>query len=1500
MKKYKKSSILFSCLVLLGVFFIVYSVKATADESMGDSLLRAGAEAFRALTGFLLSFVTFGLDFFLKIAKYNGYVDSNTQIVVVGWTLVRDVANMFFVVILLAIAFGTILGVENYQWNKLLGKLIFAAIFINFSKMICGIFIDVAYIFSLTFLNAIVNTAQGNILNAFHMDKLLEFSSSASDTGPTPVVLLVSNFAAFMFAVMLFLTIGAYLVVMLARMVVLWLLIILSPLAFIFQVMPQTQEYAKQWWSKFTKQVLVLPVMTFFLWLTLATSSSGDIANTLGIGMDDSLLGGMNLSSSLVEITKFSTMANFFVPLAMLIVGLTMVGQMGVVGGGLTSKALDFAKKVATIASGYALGRKIVGGTVEGVVGGITKGAKATAKYGLMKFPVIGGESLIRKGKAIKSGASVAWSKVSGVRNEIAKGLEESSKERSKLQRELRQETDPEKKAAIQKKIDELGGVMGNIPVLSSVGRFTKRFLAGRIESSGRANKRAENYEEWAKSQREIEEGNYSLSDTLSGDLKTRKRAEAEVSKVKQESKAKTKVDKEVASIMRRDKAEMDTLKEQEREAQDALLEAQSSEHVNAKRKEAKEALDEARAGGEEKKQVVVKIEGEINATQGRINKLGGGLDRDVVKGVASLGNEVKGDLAGLFDLLSDEDKAKVIARRKKWNGGKDYEENHPEYQAQTGEALRQLLDSGNIEGSTDFNLGLKKLFIGKFREDDDEEVKSLVDKVKTSVDTGTENRDQLKIEEDLLRGKRKELVAANKAVHEYQQEVFVPKAEEAAKWTPQAIKVRIAKAEAEMNDASLSNEKRTEAQLEYSRLTSVSGTPEQIAEANARVAAAKARQKDLVGRSAGLQAVMAREQATVAAGQRSQAEAEAVNIVQATDAGAKLIDDLNRAEFGKKQAEEFAATLKTKKLNKVFNEAAKKMEDVFREWQKFGKGDLGELERKLKEASVKDVFVGGAVQSQRLEEAKSENTQASKKVENWAGDLSRNIPRGSRSPSTVMASLLKETEGQFQHYERADGSKAAVKHIFSAAMKRERGEELDLEDRRMAMGSWMKIDSESWNDDFFDAMVRMVEQKNKDPEGMDAQERNIAEVVERFLASSGAKVKMGKNGKYQTEGEYSRDFSAMLQNLASTGGDIDAAIAHKKVSERQRILKEKGETGEALDYWKVAEEVQHGGMSASTILKSSYDENQDYIQVAAKEFKKNALANGHMESGLNQEFDVTRGIYRFNTALEAEAGMLTEMSKRTQNQLLQAQIHSWGSFDINTGLLKNVSQSMFSGFTKNLKDIIELRSMNARTLAKLFGFHESEEVDKSGGKVRFGGAIMRKKFMEESEGDEVKAGKRMTEHVLKDYIMPELTGNAKAFGLMMERMFDLTEEQVAHGDFKIELPDGNTINGIDQLIDLLQGIDPSQTAQLTRIRDDWKAGNIIEQRRKSQPKSTPSTSTTSAPSDISDRKKGTKKRKDRRIEKQRREAERQALESGQEDYDDDKKAKEDLDDTSN
>ena len=75
-----------------------------------------------------------------------------SDVVKEGWKIVRDLTNVFFVLVLLIIAFATILRIETYGMKALLPKLIIAALLINFSLVISYVFLDFAGVITNTFL----------------------------------------------------------------------------------------------------------------------------------------------------------------------------------------------------------------------------------------------------------------------------------------------------------------------------------------------------------------------------------------------------------------------------------------------------------------------------------------------------------------------------------------------------------------------------------------------------------------------------------------------------------------------------------------------------------------------------------------------------------------------------------------------------------------------------------------------------------------------------------------------------------------------------------------------------------------------------------------------------------------------------------------------------------------------------------------------------------------------------------------------------------------------------------------------------------------------------------------------------------------------------------------------------------------------------------------------------------------------------------------------------
>jgi len=134
----------------LGVFTLCLLVVALLGHNawaLGDNpvswfvygTLGAAAEAIIWFIGKLLILV---VDVMISVAQYNGF--ANSQPVRDGWLVIRDLCNMFFILILLIIAFATVLRVSKYSISSLFKKVIFAAIFINFSRLICFLIIDFA------------------------------------------------------------------------------------------------------------------------------------------------------------------------------------------------------------------------------------------------------------------------------------------------------------------------------------------------------------------------------------------------------------------------------------------------------------------------------------------------------------------------------------------------------------------------------------------------------------------------------------------------------------------------------------------------------------------------------------------------------------------------------------------------------------------------------------------------------------------------------------------------------------------------------------------------------------------------------------------------------------------------------------------------------------------------------------------------------------------------------------------------------------------------------------------------------------------------------------------------------------------------------------------------------------------------------------------------------------------------------------------------------------
>jgi len=217
-----------------------------------------------------------------------------------GWNIVKNICNTVLVIILLFIAFGTILRVESYNYKYLLVKLIVVAILVNFSGVIAGIVLDFSHIIMGVFSDQISNIGRSIQENS----KILQEFTGTADLGDMGTVtqnlgdnitrtisrVNVNLILASILMFILGITVLAVALFLIVRTVSLWLLFTLSPLALALYVLPNTRIASLKWWDAFLRYAFAGPLLFFFLYLTVFISSNLNVPAEQTMAGSDSFI----------------------------------------------------------------------------------------------------------------------------------------------------------------------------------------------------------------------------------------------------------------------------------------------------------------------------------------------------------------------------------------------------------------------------------------------------------------------------------------------------------------------------------------------------------------------------------------------------------------------------------------------------------------------------------------------------------------------------------------------------------------------------------------------------------------------------------------------------------------------------------------------------------------------------------------------------------------------------------------------------------------------------------------------------------------------------------------------------------------------------------------------------------------------------------------------------------------------------------------------------------
>ena len=292
---------------------------------------------------------------FMNISYTN---PNNNPIIKSGLGITQSFVNMILVLVLVYIAIATILRLAGYETRKILITFIIVALLVNFAPVICGLIVDASNIAMKFFTQnqTISEKTTGEIAygTSFTARSKTVFNKmTTTHEGLNPLNkeqradLLINTTQLFVMTIVYFLAGLIYLIfalVFAVRYMAIWVLVILSPIAFDFYILPNTRKFFLMWWQQFIQWCFIGVTCGFFLYLaelfsTLVDPKSGD-ASKIALSIPDPS-----------KLTLGATILPLFIPVVFLGIGLiyglqtSAIGASAIIGFRIPQRSLKWVGK---------------------------------------------------------------------------------------------------------------------------------------------------------------------------------------------------------------------------------------------------------------------------------------------------------------------------------------------------------------------------------------------------------------------------------------------------------------------------------------------------------------------------------------------------------------------------------------------------------------------------------------------------------------------------------------------------------------------------------------------------------------------------------------------------------------------------------------------------------------------------------------------------------------------------------------------------------------------------------------------------------------------------------------------------------------------------------------------------------------------------------------------------------------------------------------------------
>jgi hypothetical protein len=349
-----------------------------------------------------LSAIVFNLVFDQTVIKMSAWVNDIT-VINRGWVLFRDLVNMMFIFILVYIAIRTIVDVSSHSVKQMLSRVIIAALLINFSLFFTKIMIDASNIVATEFYSSIIvngkslsqaSDATGSGLNldrgisGAYMQAfgLVTFYDSSGATTKQLSNIPKLGIGFFGTAIIMLIAAWSFLAaafLLILRFATLILLMVTSPVAFLFGVVPAFRDIADRWWKALGSNLLFAPIYMILTWFVLMLINSGEFQSAIPKGGFAEVLSDDRGSAATVAGVFF----NYFIAIVFMVMTIILAKTSGIQ---FAHKIVGATGRVPRAVAGFA-GRHTVGWAGSKIRKGGEKLEEVGAKHNIAPLRLGGG-----------------------------------------------------------------------------------------------------------------------------------------------------------------------------------------------------------------------------------------------------------------------------------------------------------------------------------------------------------------------------------------------------------------------------------------------------------------------------------------------------------------------------------------------------------------------------------------------------------------------------------------------------------------------------------------------------------------------------------------------------------------------------------------------------------------------------------------------------------------------------------------------------------------------------------------------------------------------------------------------------------------------------------------------------------------------------------------------------------------------------------------------------